>query len=281
MKGIPMTLMQGIVWIWKSFLIVVGIITLAIIMLLHCGCAVIEKPQSAIPSIKTAQDATLNATAQLDQIGPKIALEANSVRQACPVDALPEVDPHLSAIEACAAAVGDVSASLKVVVTPALTVATENVKATEKALASETKRANAAEEREKSLIRQILAIVAIAGLVGGIVVIAYGAYSKSTKIGIWGGAIMAGGAAAAVLYQYYTVVLWVGGGLVLATIGYLVYMLFRQTGVAKNLVANVETIKAELTPEQTITLFGGQKGAVPETQTPATKALVQAVKPAT
>jgi len=267
-------IINGILW---AVLIIGSILTTGFILFINSGCASIEKPASAIPSIQQAQDVTAKAVDQLDQIGPLIHQE---VAQARP-EATAGVNTHLDAIDAAASAVGDVSASLKTGVTPALAVATENAKATEKALASETKRANAAEEREKSLIRQILAIVAIAGLVGGIVVIAYGAYSKSTKIGIWGGAIMAGGAAAAVLYQYYTVVLWVGGGLVLATIGYLVYMLFRQTGVAKNLVANVETIKAELTPEQTITLFGGQKGAVPETQTPATKALVQAVKPAT
>ena len=237
-----MTLWQGIVWIWKSFLIVVGIITLAIIMLLHCGCAVIEKPQSAIPSIKTAQDATLNATAQLDQIGPKIALEANSVRQACPVDALPEVDPHLSAIEACAAAVGDVSASLKTGVTPALAVATENVKATEKALAAETKRADAAEEKASSMILWILGIVAALSLLGGVGIIIYGVMNKSTTTITWGVVAMGMGGAATALYAFYDWIKWAGLGLMLLIVGYLVYSLIRQAKAASAATTALTTV---------------------------------------
>lgn len=243
-------IINGILW---AVLIIGSILTTGFILFINSGCASIEKPASAIPSIQQAQDVTAKAVDQLDQIGPLIHQE---VAQARP-EATAGVNTHLDAIDAAASAVGDVSASLKTGVTPALAVATENVKATEKALAAETKRADAAEEKASSMILWILGIVAALSLLGGVGIIIYGVMNKSTTTITWGVVAMGMGGAATALYAFYDWIKWAGLGLMLLIVGYLVYSLIRQAKAASAATTALTTVtgvieKADATIAQPI-----------------------------
>jgi hypothetical protein len=247
------------------------------------GCApqAPAKVVSPAASIESARKATADSAARLTMVGRGIGVAVQSVRERLASDflaALDAVESQLDTIADAGIVVQTEANSLAGPVVETITRAAQESRATDKALAAQTKRADTLQKQIDDGIRNALFWIALGSLVVAVLLAAAGIYLKMKLLLFGAAAFGALFAVATTLYEFWVYVVFGAAGLVLAAVGVGIYVAVRKaraaTAVTANIVESVEIAKQALEPSEVDVL----KNAMRVSQTETTKAVVSKIK---